>query len=482
MSTILIVDDDAGVLAAFEDLLVREGHQVETANTGETAISLIHKKTPDLVIMDIRLPGLNGLEVFQQIRGIAPKLPVIMMTGYSSMETAIEATKLGAYDYQLKPLDPETMMKAIAGALECVRLMQQEVALDVDTEEFTIRDTLVGHSQVMREVFKQIGRVAPTDATVLIRGETGTGKELVARTIYQHSRRYNQPLVIINCAAIPETLLESELFGHERGAFTGADHRRIGKFEQAQGGTLFLDEVGDLPIGVQAKLLRVLQDGVVERLGGGTPQQVDVRIIAATNRDLEVAQGEGLFREDLFHRLQVFTIRLPALRERAEDIPRLVRYFLQRLASELGCEVPMLTESALAMLQKHTWPGNVRELQHAIHRALILSGGYPLQEETLRQALAGDADPSSKPDLFFYEQSLRDLARQAVAAGPGQQLFAQFTEAAEKALLQEALQVSGGNQSQAARLLGIPRPTLKSKLDKYAIPVTSEPVQDLSEF
>ena len=384
MSRILVVDDDPSVLAAFEQVLVEQDYEVTTASRGAAALEFLEVGQPDLIVMDIRMPGLSGLETFARIRKTHPKLPVIIMTGFATMETAIEAMQLGAFDYHVKPLNPEEILRSIDSALECVRLMARQVRLDSEQTPSPEEDAIIGQSRAMQEVYKAVGRVAATDAAVLIRGETGTGKELVARAIYHHSLRANAPLVVLNCAAIPEPLLESELFGHERGAFTGADNRRIGKLEQGNGGTLFLDEIGDMPLGTQAKLLRVLQDKSFERVGGGETMRVDLRILAATNRDLENAIAKGQFRQDLYHRLKVFCIEIGPLRERMEDVPRLAAYFLDKFSRELSIERPLLAPEAVELLCRHTWPGNVRELEHCIHRVLIFTprvshtgGGHP---------------------------------------------------------------------------------------------------------
>ena len=316
MGHILIVDDDAQLRQSFEKLLNAEGHTVKTASSGEAAIALVQAAVPDLVIMDVRMPGMSGLEAFRAIHEIEPKLPVIIMTAFGTTDTAIEATKLGAFEYVLKPPEIPDILALISQALEAGRFMRSRVELDV-APDTTAADAIIGKSKPMQEVYKAIGRVAPTDATVLIRGDSGTGKELVARAIYQHSLRSAKPFLIINCVAIPETLLESELFGYEKGAFTGAVNRRVGKFEQAHGGTVFLDEIGDMPFSIQAKILRLLQERSIERLGGREPIPVDVRIIAATNRDLEAALAQGRFREDLYYRLKVVTLWLPPLKERS---------------------------------------------------------------------------------------------------------------------------------------------------------------------
>jgi len=309
MGKILIVDDDPQLRQSFEKLLTTEGHTVQTAATGEAAVKLVQTNPPDLVIMDIRMPGMSGLEAFRTIHDLEPKVPVIIMTAFGTTETAIEATKLGAFDYVLKPFEIPEALTLISQALNAGRFMRSQVEIDM-TPERASGEAIIGKSKAMQEVYKSIGRVAPTDATVLLRGESGTGKELVARAIYQHSLRAEKPFLVINCVAIPETLLESELFGYERGAFTGAISRRVGKIEQAHGGTIFLDEIGDMPFAIQAKILRLLQEKSIERLGGRETIPVDVRIIAATNRDLEAALAAGRFREDLYYRLKVVTADL----------------------------------------------------------------------------------------------------------------------------------------------------------------------------
>jgi transcriptional regulator with GAF, ATPase, and Fis domain len=323
----------------------------------------------------------------------------------------------------------------------------------------------------MQQVYKAIGRVAQTDATVLIRGPTGTGKELVARAIFQHSLRNDKPLMAMNCTAIPDTLLEGELFGYERGAFTGAHTRRIGKLEQSDGGTIFLDEIGDMPLTVQAKILRVLQEMRFERLGGNRTIQVDVRIIAATNRPLEEAMGAGLFRSDLYHRLNVFTINLPPLRERQEDIPLLTDFFLDRFSGRLGIDRPVVAPTAMSVLRAYPWPGNVRELEHCIHRALILTRGYPIQPADVRRTLEtqGSIDTGVKPVNGTAAESLRSLVRDYLQNHNGSNTFTEYVDQVEKILVAEALRKTHGNQTHAARLLGLSRPTLQAKMQKYGI-------------
>lgn len=474
MSKILVVDDDKSILSAFEQLLTDQGYEVSKALHGQEALSLLSADRPDLVIMDIRMPGLSGLETLQCIKKIDARLPVIVITGYGTMETAVRATKLGAVDYHVKPLNPEELLDSIASALESVRLIDRRVELDGESPHEE-GDLIVGRSKCMREVYKSIGRVAETDATVLIRGETGTGKELVARAIYQHSLRAAAPLVLVNCVAIPDTLLESEFFGHERGSFTGAEKKRIGKFEQADGGTIFLDEIGDMPLNTQAKLLRVLQDRSFDRVGGTERVNVNVRIIAATNRDLETAIQHGQFREDLYHRLRVFTINLPPLRDRREDIPRLATYFAERFSREMGVSKSVLTEEAMTELGAHPWPGNVRELQNCIQQAMILTRGYPIHSPHIAKALSVLAE-SSTPDKDTAAEfaDLKRLIQGYLKTYQGKSAHLEFLEAAEKLLLSEAMHLHKGNQTHAAKFLGLARPTLKAKLDRYGIPVVSQ--------
>lgn len=464
MSTILVVDDELTVLAAFTQLLSDQGYEVITARAAEDAFTKLHGCEPDLVLMDIRMPGMNGLEALQQLKRDKPRLPVIIMTGQSTTEWAIEATKRGAFDYQVKPFEPEEMLHTIEGALECVRLMQDEVAIDADATS-TVRDAIIGQSAGMRDVYKAIGRVAPTDATVLIRGESGTGKELVARAVYQHSFRNHAPLVVINCVATPESLLESELFGHEKGAFTDAVTRRMGKFELANRGTVFLDEIGDVPLGVQAKILRVLQERCFERVGGLDTIRSDFRLIAATNRNLEQAIRLGTFREDLFHRLNVVTIELPPLRQRREDIPALTRFFLQRFAAEQGIEQPALSEGAMEVLQSHNWPGNVRQLQHCVFRMLIFNRGYPIQAADIQRTLEQISDSVGDD----RDEQLLKVVRRYLDGGAHTRPYEELVARLERLLIAEALQRTNGNQTQAAALLGLARPTLHAKICKHQI-------------
>ena len=467
MSNILIIDDDDQLRKSFEKLLSEEGYVVKLAPSGESGLDLVHKEVPDLVILDMRLPGINGLETFKAIHVIEPKLPVIIMTAYGTTETAIEAIKMGAFDYILKPFDIPDMLVVLEQALEAGRFMRSPVDINAIPYE-TSREAIIGRSKPMQDVYKAIGRVAPTDATVLIRGESGTGKELVARAIYQHSLRANQPFLVINCVAIPENLLESELFGYEKGAFTGAAHRRVGKIEQANKGTIFLDEIGDMPFSIQAKILRLLQERSIERLGGRDTIPVDVRIIAATNRDLEESLAEGRFREDLYYRLKVVTIWLPLLRERPGDVSLLVEYFISRYTAELGVDRLVISEEAKTILNNYPWPGNIRELANTIHKTMIFNRGTPISSEDITNAISGKG-PGGGTALKTGDQAIRQWVRETLACKIKKNMFDSCMDQFANILITEALNLTGGNRSRAAKILGLSRPTLHSKIEKYKL-------------
>jgi len=467
LKTILIIDDDDQLRRSFEKLLKQEGYAVECAPSGEAGLKAVESKIPDLVILDMRLPGMSGMDTFQSIQKMDSKIPVIIMTAYGTTETAIEATKMGAFDYILKPFDIPDMLNVITQALEAGRFMRSTVEMNAPPEKFS-SEAIIGRSRAMQDVYKAIGRVAATDATILIRGESGTGKELVARAVYQHSQRMGKPFLVINCVAIPETLLESELFGYEKGAFTGATHRRVGKIEQASRGTIFLDEIGDMPTSIQAKILRLLQERSIERIGGRETIPVDVRIIAATNRDLEGALEKERFREDLYYRLKVVTIWLPPLKDRAEDIPMLVTYFISRYAEEIGMENPGISEGAMDMLKTYHWPGNVRELGNTIQKALIFSRGAPISPEGITQAISG-RDPGRTLQEEVGHQGIRQWAREALRAEGGENLFERQMDRFASILISEALIMAGGNRSKAAKILGLSRPTLHSRIEKYGL-------------
>jgi DNA-binding NtrC family response regulator len=410
-------------------------------------------------LTDLRLPAMGGMDLAMQLRATKPKLPIIMMTAHGTTETAIEATKLGVYDYLVKPFEVEDLLDLVATAVAHSRLMSEPVELG---EARSARFAIIGESRVMQNLYKEIGRVAATPATVLIRGATGTGKELIARAIYQHSDRANKPFIAVNCAAIPETLLESELFGHERGSFTGAQNRRIGRFEQAHGGTIFLDEIGDLNANTQSKLLRVLQEKSIQRLGGDETIPVDARVLAATHRDLEAAIKDREFREDLYYRLSVVTIHLPSLSERAEDIPNLVRFFIQRYARELGLESPSVHAEAIALLQSQPWPGNVRELENVVRQALLLARPFAINAEHVQVVLAKARKPSPIASQTHAAYVADLLAR--VQRGEEQNAYLKMIADLEPELFAQAIQLAQGNQAKAARWLGIGRPRMREKL------------------
>ncbi len=476
MSTILIIDDDDQLRKSFKKLLNEEDYAVLGAASGEAGLEAVKSQIPDLVILDMRLPGMNGFDTFKAIHEIEPKLPVIIMTAYGTTETAIEATKMGAFDYILKPFEVPDMLSVIRQALDAGRFMRSPVDMDAAPAKAS-KEALIGRATPMQEVYKAIGRVSPTDATVLIRGESGTGKELVARAVYQHSLRSEKPFLVINCVAIPETLLESELFGYERGAFTGAAHRRVGKIEQANRGTVFLDEIGDMPSSIQAKILRLLQEKSIERLGGKDAIPVDVRIIAATNRDLESAISEGRFREDLYYRLKVVTIWLPPLRDRHGDMSLLTEYFLTRFSAEMGMDNPGITEQAKAVLSHYPWPGNIRELANTVQKTLIFNRGGAIDAEQISQAITGKV-PSNGKATDGEEEALVKWIRKSLTSKADVERFDSCMERFGRLIVAEALSVTGGNRSQAARLLGLSRPTLYSKIEKYGLKFKTSVTED----
>jgi DNA-binding NtrC family response regulator len=387
-----------------------------------------------------------------------------MMTAHGTTETAIEATQLGVYEYLIKPFEMQELLSLVEQAVVASRLMSDPVQFG---EAGQARDAIIGNGRAMQSIYKEIGRIAAKPVSVLIRGETGTGKELIARAIYQHSDRVNAPFIAINCAAIPETLLESELFGHERGAFTGAQSRRIGRFEQADHGTIFLDEIGDMTMGTQVKLMRVLQEKNLQRLGGEELIPVDMRIITATHRDLETAIKQNQFREDLFFRIGVVIINLPPLRERKEDIPDLIRFFLRKYAAEFSVENSSIHADAMEFLQTKPWPGNVRELENVSRKMLLLARDYTISIEHARAAMAGTNPPASSVD-----KSLQAYADEILAAAQYGELpdaHARFHETAERALVGRAIELAKGNQAKAARWLGISRLTLREKLIQFGL-------------
>ncbi len=462
-SQILLVEDDAQIAAALETVLAEEGYDVTHAADGDRGLALATESPCDLVLTDLKLPGLNGMDLVKSLHQSRPKLPVILMTAHGSTATAIEATRLGAYDYLVKPFEMPDLLGLVAKGVESSRMMFESVAIGAETGS---RDAIVGNSRVMQEIYKEIGRVADKPVSVLVRGETGSGKELIARAIYQHSERAEMPFIAVNCAAIPETLLESELFGHEKGAFTGADARKIGRFEQANGGTIFLDEIGDMSLTTQAKLLRVLQEKCIQRVGGRETIPIDSRVIAATHRDLEKAITEKEFREDLFYRLNVVSITIPPLRKRTGDIADLVRFFLTRHAADFGIESPSIHPDAIRLLEEQAWPGNVRELENAVRKALLLARGFAVSEENVRGALAASRMAAGE------SESLSGFVADLLAAaqrGEVENAHTVLIQAAEREMVSQAIKLAQGNQAKAARLLGVSRLTMREKLIQFGI-------------
>ncbi len=467
---ILLVEDDPGIVMTLRRVLVDEGYEVLVERRGDNGLARAAQESLDAVITDMKLPGLSGLDLVRELHVKQPRLPIILVTAHGTTETAIEATKCGAYDYLLKPFEMPEFIELVGKAVASRRLMTEPVGLGKPGAE---RDALVGNSRAMQAIYKEVGRIASKPVNVLIRGETGTGKELIARAIYQHSARSGAAFVAINCAAIPETLLESELFGHERGAFTGAEARRIGRFEQADRGTIFLDEIGDMTPGTQVKLLRVLQEKTLQRLGGKETIPVDVRVIAATHRDLETAISQTHFREDLYYRLSVMVLRLPPLRERKEDIPDLVKYFLRKYAAELGVEDPSIQDEAIAAFQAQNWPGNVRELENVVRKVLLLAQGYTVNLDHVRSALTRPVVP-----VAAGNQSLREYTDQLLAAAQRGELddaHARLLQAAERELFSRAIELARGNQAKAARWLGLSRLTMREKLLQFGLHPNQEP-------
>jgi two-component system nitrogen regulation response regulator GlnG len=469
MARLLLVDDDPVLIVdQLRHVFEPRGVDIEVALTGEEGLRQAAEHYPDVVLLDVRLPDLSGLDVYQRLREIDARIPVVFITATTTADTAIEAMKQGAYDYLFKPLDLRQLQTVVGQALELGRLMREPAVVAEVPPEDDRGDAIIGSCPAMREVYKAIGRVADQNVIVLITGESGTGKELVARAIYQHSARARAPFLAINCAAIPEALLEGELFGHEKGAFTGADRRRIGKFEQVSGGTLFLDEIGDMPLATQGKVLRLLQDQTFERVGGNETIHTDVRLIAATNRDLKAWSEKGKFRPDLYYRLSVFTIHLPPLRGRGDDLPSLVRHYLRRFNRELGREVREVAPEALEQLRRYPWPGNIRELQSVLKQALLQASGNVLLPAFLPE-LAGPAEPAAitappgEPG-FRLEPFIRERLETETET-----LHAEVHREVDRVLLPLVLEHTGGNQVRAARLLGIARQTLRLKLRELGL-------------
>ncbi len=451
---LLIVDDDPSHLATLKTITRSWGYAIETADDGDVAVELIKSRPVELVLTDVRMARMSGMELLDRIKGYNPAIPLIVMTAYSSVESAVEALKAGAYDYLIKPLDFEVLKLTIERACEHAGLKAENALLKEKLHADLTAVHIIGKSRAMKDLLDMLAMAAPSEATVLLSGESGTGKELIARSLHVNSLRKDQPLVVVNCAAITETLLESELFGHEKGAFTGADKRREGRFMQANHGTIFLDEIGETSPTMQAKLLRVLQQKEIQRVGGDEVIDVDVRIVAATNRDLETEVAEGRFREDLFYRLNVMPMTVPPLRERQDDIPLLAHHFLGHYAGKNRKPAKGFSPLAMDMLVKYDWPGNVRELENAIERAVILLAGEHITEKQL-------------PMNIVRKYPSRDMhvRPSAAAANNGTRSL----EEIEKEAILATLEATKGNKSETARRLGITRKTLHNKLKVYGI-------------
>lgn len=449
-TSILIVDDDVNHLKTLKTIVQSWGYEVAVADDGARAVEAVKEHPFALILMDVRMARMSGIEALKRIKAYNPAIPILIMTAYSSVDSAVEALKAGAYDYLTKPLDFEVLKLGMARALEHSGLKVENAALKSKLGTDYELENIIGKSRPMKALVEMLAMVAPSEATVLITGESGTGKELIAKSIHHNSPRKDRPMVVVNCAALSETLLESELFGHERGAFTGADRRREGRFKLADKGTIFLDEIGETSAAMQAKLLRVIQEREIQRVGGEETLSVDVRILAATNQNLEAGVKDGKFREDLFYRLNVVALRIPPLRERTDDIPLLAQHFLEKYARKNRKKVKGFSPLAMDMLLKYAWPGNVRELENTIERAVILLPDEHITEKELpsniTEHFAGEGDSPTPPAAA--NRPLEEIEREAILA---------------------TLEDSGGNKSETARRLGINRKTLHKKLKDYGL-------------
>jgi two-component system nitrogen regulation response regulator GlnG len=495
---ILIIDDDDEIRYSLNRVLSSRGFKVEEASSGEAGIECAGKDSCQVVFLDNRMGGMNGLETLQHLRSVVPEAMIILMTAFGTTQTAIEAMKYGAFDYIIKPFDLKKVLalteKAIQAHVDMAQSKTQYSPL-LDSEDY--KEGIVGSSDAMQEVFKAIGQVATSEVTVMVTGESGTGKELVSKCVHQHSLRSSKPFMAVNCAAIPENLIESELFGHEKGSFTGATQQRIGKFELCDGGTLFLDEIGDMALPTQTKILRALQDGEIQRVGGEKTVKVDVRLIAATNRDLEKMVHDKTFREDLYYRLNVMRIRMPSLRDRLTDVPELVDFMLQRLNKDRKTKVRQVSADTLDILNRYSWPGNVRELENTIQRSAIVAQGDTILKKDLPReilnsvAIMADSvesaeDPDGLPSALSLESAIPDGAigagsRQRADHLADKELFdlvyerlrakvdENILEAFEKELTMRALKETGGNQVKTSALLGITRTTLRKRIETFGL-------------
>ncbi|PYR48730.1 MAG: Fis family transcriptional regulator [Acidobacteria bacterium] len=448
---ILVVDDETAIRDSLKMTLEYEGYEFVGAATGQEGLAIAERESPDLVLLDVKMPGMDGLEVLDRLRAANEALPVIVVSGHGTISTAVEATKKGAFDFIEKPFASERVLVSLRNALDQRRLRDENRSLKKVVE---LRHQMVGESPALKAVMAAVSRAAPTNATVLIHGESGVGKELVARTIHRNSLRSRERFVQVNCAAIPEELIESELFGHEKGSFTGATEKQLGKFEQADRGTIFLDEVGDMSAKTQAKVLRVLQEGEVERLGSARTIKVDVRVIAATNKNLEEEIEKGTFREDLYFRLAVIPVYVPPLRERLDDIPLLVRYYVDSFCREYNIRPKRIAQPALETLQRYRWKGNIRELRNTVERLIIMTGGDTIDAADLPSAMRAPASPGVSK----------------AGADSGQTgTLREFKDNAERAFLVSKLRENGWNISKTAEVIDTPRSNLYKKLEQYQI-------------
>jgi two-component system nitrogen regulation response regulator GlnG len=471
--TLLVIDDDPLILQVMKICLPEPDYHVITAESAVKGIEAFKKHHPDAVLLDVQLPDQSGLAAIHDLRELDRRVPVILMTGHGTAETAITAMSGGAFEYVTKPFEPDGILPLIDSALETSMMARKPATLPNESGDLSdSSDQVLGDCPAMVEVFRSIGRVASRDVAVLILGETGTGKEVVARAIYQHSQRHDQVFHAINCAAIPEALLESELFGHEKGAFTGADQRRIGKFEVCNGGTLFLDEIGDMTPVMQTKLLRVLQEREFERVGGSKPIKTDVRIIAATNRDLDLAIADGSFRSDLFYRLNEYTIQLPPLRLRGDDLPKMVEYFFKRFAKQLHKELVSIAPETMQLLRRHDWPGNVRELQGIIKQTLLKASGPVIVPAFLP---AGFGSATASVDLgvrkHHWHDGLADETKRIYDAD-SHAISEDIHDQVDRVVISQVLKATGGNISETSSRLGISRPTLRNRIKQLRLKET----------
>lgn len=466
---VLIVDDEESIRWVLSKALHKLGYEVDLADCGTAARNMLEENNYELAMIDIKMPDISGLDLLSEIQATQSHLPVIIMTAESSMTNAVEAMKRGAFDYITKPFDLDAVNGTIMKAQKIYTSATTDTAIKTDIKHSAAGKSIIGNSQAMQEVYKLLGKVSLSDITILITGESGTGKELIAKAVHQNSPRSDEPFIAINCAAIPHELLESELFGFEKGAFTGAVERKIGKFEQANKGTIFLDEIGDMSLDLQTKLLRVLQEKEITRTGGNQSLPIDVRIVAATNKNLEQCVEQKTFREDLYYRLNVLPLQLPPLRERIEDIPLLVDFFIQRANSEFNSAVTNCSDNAMALLMHHHWPGNIRELENTIQRACLLSQGQMLHTSDFSQlqlsAEASDEDDSL--EALIHKKLLASLNQKDIIEV--NDLYQMVLHQVERPLIQIVLEKTRGNQLRAAQILGINRNTLRKKIQLLGI-------------